>query len=576
MSRVVRFLVVLVSLVGLSWPAPPGSAAADDGNDGLRYGGDQHAYVRSFDDGLNDLDAYWRGVFTSAALAYRPPAVHLLDASVASGCGPADTTSGPFYCPRDETIYLSFAVFDQVGLSLSDYMVITITAHEWGHHVQHVLGVLAGSSISKEVELQADCLAGAFTDYAADQGRLDPGDVSEAATISILSGDSHAAGGHGINDERLLAFMDGYRDGLDACRLPLGASGPAVVVPTRPAAAIPAPPLQRPSSALTLESLLPPTLLLPQGQPFRLEAEGGRSLDEIAAGFPDPVEAARLLREWGWQENAYRNFASDNPPRDAVGWVELSYHRFATADGAAAALPYYAEARGAGTALRPINLGLFGDQAAAVAGPAFNGQELTIYARRGNVLIRATGIAPVGDPTADMIDVALIPLLRLIDEPRLVSPEFFALLPNQNHVPPELRLVEEHARSASTTATSFADPAATERLFEGWGWRESASRVFVGDRPTSAGTTRLEVVAYRWVDEQAAAEALVYFLDTRAAALRLTETTAPPFGDEARAISGPIENGREATVYARVGPVLLRFSAIGAGDPMVDLRALLG
>jgi hypothetical protein len=52
--------------------------------------------------------------------------------------------------------------------------------------------------------------------------------------------------------------------------------------------------------------------------------------------------------------------------------------------------------------------------------------------------------------------------------------------------------------------------------------------------------------------------------------------TAPPVGDEARAIAGPTADGREATVYLRVGPVLLRLTAIGPGDPMADLRALLG
>jgi len=444
--------------------------------------------------------------------------------------------------------------------------------------------------------------AGVVSGFASEEGL---GDGAWITTDAVISGGS--SGGTALNAAGELIGVptqgaeldcrpgdtnrDGRLDASDVGCVPVGgslgqlrpvnlakplilAAESGIVGGTAPPARLPS---RTPGMPLVLSTLLPTTLSLPQDQPFRLEEEGGRTLDEIADGFPDRAEAARLLREWGWQENAYTHYASDNPPRNAVGWVEISLHRFATADGAAAALPYYARARWSGTQLRPIDLGLFGDQSAAVMGPAFNGQELTIYARRGNVLIRATGIAPTGDPTGDVIEVALIPLLRLIDEPRVVAPELFGLLPTEANLPPQLRLAEEHARSASTVAATFADPAEAERLFQGWGWRENASRVFVAEGPgTVAGTTRFEAVAYRLADERAAAEALAYFLDARAAALGLTEVPAPVFGDEARAIQGAVENGQEATVYARVGPVLLRFSAIGAGDPMVDLRVLLG
>ncbi len=585
MPRVVRFLMVLVVFVAAGLP-PLSLAAEEEGNDGLRYGGGRQEYGQTFDEGISDLDVYWAAVFEGVGVPYRSPQVRVLDSAVRSGCGPPDASSGPFYCPLDETIYLSFAVIEQIGVPLSDYMVITVTAHEWGHHVQNLLGVTKGTGLNKEIELQADCLAGAFTLQASEDGRLEPGDISEAATLSIAVGDPHWVpaddpNGHGYDDERLVAFMDGYRDGLEGCRLPLPSGGVvAVAVPTRPVEALPSPPSlppAQPAAPLGLPSLVPPTLSLPQGQPFRLEEEGGRGLDEIATGFPDAVEAGRLLREWGFQDNLFRNYASDDPPPDAAGWVELSLHRFATADGAAAALPYYADSRAAALGLRPIDLGLFGDQSAAVAGATYGGQEVTIYARRGNILVRTTGITPSGDPTGDVIDVALIPLLRLIDEPRLVSPELLGLLPTETHLPPVLRLAEEHARSASTTAATFADPSDAERRFESWGWRESASRVFLApESGTAAGTTRFEVVAYRLADDRSASEALVYFLDAREAALGMAEVAAPAFGDEARAIAGAVEGGREATVYARFGPVLLRFSAMGTGDPMVDLEALLG
>ncbi|MDP9365464.1 MAG: hypothetical protein M3Q10_14780, partial [Chloroflexota bacterium] len=264
------------------------------------------------------------------------------------------------------------------------------------------------------------------------------------------------------------------------------------------------------------------------------------------------------------------------PPPDAAGWVELHLHRFATVDGAAAALPYLASGRETAAGLRSVDLGLFGDQAVALAGPAFNGDEVTIFARRGTLVLRATGIAPAGDPTADVVEAALVPLRQLVDEPRVVSPELLAMLPPPEYLPAGLRQVEEHARSASFLASGFPDPEEAERLFQGWGWRESAAGVYAADGAgTAAGTTRLEVVVFRLVDPGAAAAALPYFLEARAAALRLAEVVAPRAGDEARAIAGPVEGGREATVYFRAGPALFRVSAVGPGQPMADLEALL-
>lgn len=143
----------------------------------------------------------------------------------------------------------------------------------------------------------------------------------------------------------------------------------------------------------------------------------------------------------------------------------MSVDRFDSVDGAAAALPYYAAARRTALGYRPVDLGLFADQAEAMAGPASNGNEVTIYARRGNLLVRATGITPRGDPTADVVAAILIPLRHLVDEPRVVSRALFASLPATSRVPPGLRLAEEHARSASTIAGTFPDPTEAEGRF---------------------------------------------------------------------------------------------------------------
>ena len=179
-------------------------------------------------------------------------------------------------------------------------------------------------------ELQADCLAGAWTVRAGELGMLDPGDVAEAAALSAEAGDDYgspqeAPGAHGIDDDRIAAFMRGYDDGLADCGLPLatGASGdraPAAPLPPTPAAGIsPAPSAAvPPPSPLSLPELLPAALSLPQGQPFRLHDEGSVSLADLAAVLRDPDGAAAELRSLGWREGVYRIFASDGPPPDAA------------------------------------------------------------------------------------------------------------------------------------------------------------------------------------------------------------------------------------------------------------------
>ena len=193
------------------------------------------------------------------------------------------------------------------------------------------------------------------------------------------------------------------------------------------------------------------------------------------------------MQEWGWQENVYRIYASDNPPPDAVGWLALGIHRFASVDGAAAALPYFAAARRNALGYEPVDVGLFADQTEAMAGQAVNGEELIIYARRGNLIFRVDGIAPNGDPTADVFEAMLMPLRQLVDEPRRCVARAVHALPQVSTLLPGMNLAEEHARSAGTIATTFPDVAEAERLFQDWGWRESAARVFTGTTP--AGTS---------------------------------------------------------------------------------------
>src|SRR5215212_4438387 len=276
-----------------------------------RYGRESQGYASQFTEVVDQLDAFWSENFAAAGATYRSPAVVPLEDFVITGCGPAGPEDFAFYCSLDEAIYYSPASFAEWDNRLGDFAPIVVTAHEWAHHVQSLLGVVPEPG--NAFELQADCLAGAYTSEAGQEGLLDPGDITEAVNSSAVAGDplglpQDAPGAHGINDDRVIAFMRGYLDGATGCGLPFAA------VPD-----LPDQPSTVPEFALT--TLVPTILKLPQGQPLRLESEGISTFDDMVRSFPDQPEAGELLLDWGWQENVYRIYTSDSPPSDAVGWL---------------------------------------------------------------------------------------------------------------------------------------------------------------------------------------------------------------------------------------------------------------
>jgi predicted metalloprotease len=571
-----------VALLVLTFQPMMSRVAAQSTPQAQRYGHETQEYASDFAAVLTELDAFWFDIFRASGGTYRTPVIVALEQRIMTGCGPAGPEDFAFYCPADAAVYYSPEGFADHERRIGDFAPIVVIAHEWGHHVQWLLDI--APKPGNAFELQADCLAGAYASYAGQRGLLDPGDVTEAVASSAEAGDplglpQDAPGAHGINDDRVISFMRGYLDGATGCDIPLAAglppqpSGP-------PSGPEPGPDSQSVSRNVVpppeLSTLVPAALDLPHEQSFRLVSEGATTLETLAAGFPDPVEASRLLQAWQWNGNIYRYFASDDPPPDGAGWVELSIHRFANADAAAAALSYFAAGRASELGLSAIDVELFGDQSEAVGGQAYNGTEMTIYARRGNLLIRATAISPSGNPRADATEVALIPLRQLIDHVGVVSPNMLDLLPPPAVMPAGLQPAGDHARSAGTNADTFVDPIETGERFQAWGWREHVARSFVADGPgTANGTTQFDVAVYRFADPWGASLAMPYFVDARAEALGLHEVAGLFVGDEARAIQGPVAGGQEATLYVRVGDTLMRFTAIGSGQPMADIEALL-
>ena len=328
--RAAATAILVIALVSGSGPG----ISAQSTPEPQRYGRESQGYASQFTEVLGQLDAFWSVNFAEAGTPYRSPSVVPLEDFVITGCGPAGPEDFAFYCPLDETIYYSPAGFAEHNQRIGDFGPIVVTAHEWGHHVQSLLGIVPEPG--NAFELQADCLAGAYASEAGQQGLLDPGDVTEAVASSAEAGDplglpQDAPGAHGINDDRVIAFMRGYLDGVTGCGLPLSAvptlpnpppSGPNTVNPAPGPA-----PSEREVPALSISALVPSVLELPQGQPFRLESEGISTFDDMVTSFPDPVEAGELLRAWGWQENVYRVYALDTPPPNAAAESPRAFSR---------------------------------------------------------------------------------------------------------------------------------------------------------------------------------------------------------------------------------------------------------
>jgi predicted metalloprotease len=189
-----------------------------------RDGGEERRYRVPFDEVVQELNAFWRSIVVEEGVTYRAPTVRTLDAPVVTACGPAGPEHFAFYCPAEEAIYYAPVGLDEHRQRIGDFAPIVVLAHEWGHHIQTLLGITPAAG--NAFELQADCLAGAYASAAGRRGLLDPGDITEAVAMAAEAGDplglpQDAPGTHGINDDRITAFMRGYLAGDGVCCLPL-------------------------------------------------------------------------------------------------------------------------------------------------------------------------------------------------------------------------------------------------------------------------------------------------------------------------------------------------------------------
>jgi predicted metalloprotease len=153
---------------------------------------------------LDDVQNTWAKILPQYGGRFHAARLVLFRNSTDSGCGPAQSVMGPFYCPIDERVYLDLGFFDELkqrfGAS-GDFAQAYVLAHELGHHVQRILGTdarirqaqeanpSAANQLSVRLELQADCYAGVWA-HSTDQRRmLEKGDVDEALNAAAAVGD---------------------------------------------------------------------------------------------------------------------------------------------------------------------------------------------------------------------------------------------------------------------------------------------------------------------------------------------------------------------------------------------------
>lgn len=191
---------------------------------------------------LAQTEDVWKDIFRSEGKAYQDPRLVLYTGATRSACGGAQSAMGPFYCPLDQKVYLDLSFFQEMKTRFrapGDFAAAYVIAHEVGHHVQNLLGILpkvqqaqarAGSraeanDLSVRVELMADCLSGVWAHHADAKYRiLEQGDVEEALNAASAIGDDRLqkqsqgyaipdSFTHGSSQQRVTWFTKGLKTG---------------------------------------------------------------------------------------------------------------------------------------------------------------------------------------------------------------------------------------------------------------------------------------------------------------------------------------------------------------------------
>ncbi len=195
---------------------------------------------------INSVDDYWSDTFARSGQTYTAPRTNFFTGSVDTGCGAATSDTGPFYCPADKQVYIDLSFFKELetrfGTQGGPFARAYVIAHEYGHHVQDLLGTSSRvqssatgpTSGSVRLELQADCYAGVWGNHASTvptaTGKplitgIDANDLKAALDTASRIGDdfiqSNLGGGrvdqsqftHGSSAQREKWFSTGFKTG---------------------------------------------------------------------------------------------------------------------------------------------------------------------------------------------------------------------------------------------------------------------------------------------------------------------------------------------------------------------------
>jgi uncharacterized protein len=190
---------------------------------------------------VNSLQLFWTGTFERSNRQYQRAQTVFFTDSVNTGCGFASSQVGPFYCPRDQKVYIDLDFFEELrtrfGAGGGPFAQAYVIAHEYGHHVQNLLGTLdrvgretGPQSAAVRSELQADCFAGVWAANAVATGLLEEltqADINEGLDAAAAIGDDRiqeATQGqvnperwtHGSSEQRRRWFSRGYENGKPA------------------------------------------------------------------------------------------------------------------------------------------------------------------------------------------------------------------------------------------------------------------------------------------------------------------------------------------------------------------------
>ncbi len=225
----------LEMLAGGGLPGGGGQITRQEG--GAPSKDEQTQFVRTV---LAETEDVWNGIFQASGQTYQEPTMTLFSGQVQSACGSASSASGPFYCPNDRKVYIDLSFYDQLDRQFGasgDFAQAYVLAHEVGHHVQNLLGVLPrynqarqsmgeseANAMSVRVELQADCYAGIWGHFTEQKGILEAGDLEEALNAATQIGDDTLqrrtqgyvvpdSFNHGTSAQRRTWFERGFKSG---------------------------------------------------------------------------------------------------------------------------------------------------------------------------------------------------------------------------------------------------------------------------------------------------------------------------------------------------------------------------